>query len=394
LKIIRVAEYVHPDLGSISANEYSICKALAARGHKVTVFSSDIAPSRDEINLSWNELQLTTNPRIVLSKALINLGGDMPIMPDLGWKLRSADADIIHAHEYYNYTSLTAFLVASKSRVSFTYTQDRYYQINRPFWRVPFLVANSTILKMIRERPRLVTALSTAASRFLVAQGYPRNRISVIPMGVDVEKFRPLNQEEAREYLGTRDAPTVLTIARLHPSKNVSSLIQAMTIVKRSVTNAKLVIAGRGRLIDRLRREAYNLGLRDVVFFTKRVPDDEVPLIYNACDVFVLPSLYEPFGLVVLEAMSCGKPVVVASVGGMQDTVRENRNGFKVPLTDTKGFVRTLASKILALLQHADLRDKFGEAGRQIACVSYTFKAIAEKYETFYERFLQESSGR
>jgi len=392
MRIIRVSEYMIPWLGGILANEYHVCKELALLGHEVSLFTSDIVPSRYIPRIKSDRSEEVDGFRVVRSTAVMNLGGDMPIMPDLMFKMKNVDADIIHAHEYYNYTSLMAYLVAKKKGISFTYTQDRYYWIKRKVWRLPFWLGNKTLFKFVREAPEIVTAFSMAASEFLAGQGYPSEKISVIPIGVEVSRFRPFKDYWFREYLGIgEENPIILTVARLHRSKNLDGLLRAMFQVKEEVNDAKLVIIGRGPREEALKTLAMSLRLtEDVFFISELIPLEKMPSVYNACDVFVLPSLYEPFGVAVLEAMACAKPVVVSDVGGMGDTVVDTRTGFKIPIDSGEKFVSLLSTRIIKLLNDRRLRGTMGISARERTESLYDWKVIAKSYDAFYKRLKED----
>lgn len=392
MKIVRVSEYMLPWLGGTSANEYHICKELALLGHDVILFTSDMAPGRYLFSGKYQKAEEQLDGfKVVRSAAIMNLGGDMPIMPDLISKMKKVDGDVIHAHEYYNYTSLIAYLVAKRKKIPFTYTQERYYWIKRKTWKLPFWLSNKTLLRAVCKAPKIVTAFSVAAKEFLASQGYPTERIFVLPMGVDTSRFKPFEDNWFREFLHLEEEiPVVLSVARLHASKNLKSLLRAMVLVRKIIKEAKLIVIGRGPQEEFLRNMAINLGLKDNVFLiSEPIPHKKMPSVYNACDFFVLPSLYEPFGMAVLEAMSCAKPVIVADVGGMMDTVVEGETGFKIPLRNEEEFVELLSTRIIELLSDRKFSKKMGMLGRSRVESFYDWKVVAKSYDVFYKELLE-----
>ncbi len=374
--------------GGMSAFEYYLCKTLARMGHEVTLLTSNIPPGRTLLPRKErfsSEGEVEDAFLVKRASATFNLGGDMPIMPLLRLELKKLEADIVHAHEYYNYSSLVSWTSSRARRIPFTYTQDRYYSVKRKAWQPFFRFLNGTLLRSVRNSPKLVTAFSKAAADYLSGQGYPQERISTIPLGVDTGKFSPAQEGWLRSRMGFHDDLVVMSVARLHPSKNLESLINAVRKVSAQKRNVKLVIVGRGPHLIRLESQVRDLGLEDLItFYTEPVPYSEMPGLYNSCDLFVLPSFYEPFGMAVLEAMACGKPALVSDVGGMRDTVVNGETGFKIPLNNRVTFVNQLASKIIDLLDEPDSLHKIGRAARRRVELLYDWQIIARRYDEFY----------
>ncbi len=378
----------HVRFGGMSSFEYHLCKALAHMGHEVTLLTSDIVPGRNSLSRGDRitiETEVETGFQVKRTSAIANLGGDMPIMPLLPLELKRIETDVIHAHEYYNYGSLVSWALSKARKIPFTYTQDRYYFVKRRVWQPFFRLLNGTLLHTARNSPRFVTAFSAAAADFLSSQGYPQGRISIIPLGVDIAKFAPIGEGWLRNHLGLQDDQVVISVARLHPSKNLESLINALALLSHHNKKVKLVIVGRGPQSSQLQAHIRELGLeKQAILFTEPVPYDNMPGVYNSCDLLVLPSLYEPFGMAVLEAMACAKPVIVSDVGGMRDTVANGQTGFRISLTNQSTFTKELASKINELLAQADLRRRIGKAARERVERLYDWEIIARSYDGFY----------
>jgi len=149
-------------------------------------------------------------------------------------------------------------------------------------------------------------------------------RVRVIPGGVDLRRFKPAaSREEARRELGwPLDRPIVATVRRLEKTKGVDNLIDAIGEVRRTIPDVLLVVAGSGSLAREFERRVEEGGLERWVRFAGYVPDDRLARLYRAADWFVVPSVaYEGFGLVVIEALACGTPVLVTPVGGMPEIV-------------------------------------------------------------------------
>ncbi|MCY4529160.1 MAG: glycosyltransferase, partial [Chloroflexi bacterium] len=210
--------------------------------------------------------------------------------------------------------------------------------------------------------------VSTEQERSDVSRLYGTDpgKISVLPAGVDLELFRPAEKPEARRSLGLPEGNVVLSVGRVEPLKGFDILLMAMASMdERSDTT--VVIAGGDEEdspeFERLRELAQSLGLGDSVIFTGSVSQDELSVYYNAADVFVLPSYYESFGLVALEAMACGVPVIASRVSGPRSFVKSGETGYLIDRRCPEPF----AQRLDVLLHNPMLRESMGRAARSRA---------------------------
>ena len=210
--------------------------------------------------------------------------------------------------------------------------------------------------------------VSTHIERDDIAKLYGTSgaRARVIPPGVDLSLFQPVDTLAARRELGLADKRVILYVGRIEPLKGLDILIKAVSMLH-DAANAKLIIVGGGpeddAEMERLKNLASQLDISDIVSFTGAVSQERLPTYYSAADVFVLPSWYESFGLVALEAMSCGTPVVVSRVGGLRTFVENGKTGYLVPWRCPEAFARSMDM----LLANPALRDAMGSAARRKA---------------------------
>ncbi|UCB60274.1 MAG: glycosyltransferase family 4 protein [Candidatus Bathyarchaeota archaeon] len=239
----------------------------------------------------------------------------------------------------------------------------------------------------------LVITVSNAMKDELIELGFPEKKIRVCYNGVDPEKYSPEQIDEAkrkqiREHYGLKaEDKMILFIGRLVWVKGVDKLIMAMPHVLKTIPNAKLVIVGLGDMEEHLKTMVKGLKLEEAVKFRfEFVPEEERIAHYAACDLAVFPSLYEPFGIVALEAMSMEKPVVVGASGvsGMREIVITNgpeQCGFHVnpndPVDIAWGIVSTLKDPAREL--------ELGKKGRERVLAEFTWDAIAEKTLKVYD---------
>lgn len=225
-----------------------------------------------------------------------------------------------------------------------------------------------------------VIAVSEATKQDLVnLYGTLPEKISVIYAGVQPH-FRPIEDTLAiRTRYGLSDAPFILTVGTLQPRKNHLRLVQAF--VRMDAPDHKLVIAGgKGWIYDEVRAEVERLGLAGRVLFPGFVADEDLPALYSAAEMFVYPSLYEGFGLPVLEAMACGTPVVTSDTSSLPEVVAGGEAGLMVNPLD----VDALAEAMGRLLLDATLRANLIEKGRAQAA-GFTWEKTARQTLALYE---------
>lgn len=162
--------------------------------------------------------------------------------------------------------------------------------------------------------------------------GASPEKISIVPCGVNLELFKPTGKEKAKRELGLGDDKIILCVGRLEPVKGIEQMVKAIPLLQ--AKNVKLVIiGGEGNSpyeMEHLRRLCRELNIEDKVAFHGLVKQDELPGYYSAADVCVISSYYESFGLVALESLACGTPVVATDVGGSKNVIREGETGYVV----------------------------------------------------------------
>lgn len=224
---------------------------------------------------------------------------------------------------------------------------------------------------------------SEAMVRFYDA---PAERIKVIPCGVDVDLFRPFDRNEAKQKLGFGEDGVVLFVGRLDPLKGVDILLRAVAQLERADTTRTIIVGGgeADAEMARLRALCSDLGIAERVSFLGRMAQHELPLYYSAADVSVIPSYYESFGLVALESMACGTPVIASRVGGLPTIVKDGVNGYLVPWRCPEPF----ADGLDVLLGNAAIRQSMSDASRQTA-ESMSWTAVVDNLLNAYQALLQ-----
>lgn len=186
----------------------------------------------------------------------------------------------------------------------------------------------------------------------------PPHRVRVIPCGVDLSLFCSIERDAARARLGLEGRPWLLFVGRLEPIKGLDTLLMAMTILKgrsayRSRAAGLIIIGGdNGQALNQgmnraIRLEMAALGIEDRVFLMGPKPQAELPLFYCASEACILPSRYESFGMVALEAMACGRPVIASRVGGLSYAVRDGETGLLIPEGDSHALAEAVERLLL-----------------------------------------------
>ena len=212
--------------------------------------------------------------------------------------------------------------------------------------------------------------------------GISPEKVSVIPAGVDTDIFYPVPKLEARVGLGLPDKETVMYAGRVEPIKGLDILVDSFKILNET-RDVHLVVVGGSlsgdRELDALRQRSKQLGILEKITFTGSVNQSELGRYYSAADVFVLPSHYESFGLVALEAMACGTPVVASRVGGIPSFVDDGETGYLITWRSAEPF----ADRIEMLLENLDLRNFMSERAR-VKANSMNWSTVAAEVADYY----------
>jgi len=220
--------------------------------------------------------------------------------------------------------------------------------------------------------------------------GVPSQRITVVPCGVDTDVFRPLDKAAMRRKLGLgAKEQIVLFVGRIEPLKGIDVLLRAVSHLDGHFR--VLVIGGDGK--DGARKSelaalAAELRIADKVTFLDAVPHESLPTYYNAADICVVPSYYESFGLVAVEAMACGVPVIASRVGGLKETVKDGQTGYLVPWLCPEPF----AERLELLLNNEPMRLSLGR-GARAAAERYHWSEVAARVEDVYHDLVSQYRG-
>jgi glycosyltransferase involved in cell wall biosynthesis len=389
LAIALISEHASPlaalggvDAGGQNVHVACLAGALADRGHRVTVYTRRDAPDlpcRVELRDGVEVHHVPAGPAEPLPKdELLPYMGEFGRYLARGWRTRAPD--LVHSH--YWMSGLAALRATRAHGLPLLHTYHALGTVKRRHQRhadtsPPERIPGETEIGLGCDRV-IATCRDEAAE--LTRMGIPPHKIGIVPCGVDPDRFTPKGPAAPRGPYPHR----LLQVGRLVPRKGAAVAVAALA----RLPGTELVVVGgppADRLDDdpevrRLRGIARDAGVADRVRFTGAVPSEEVPPLLRSADVVVCPADYEPFGIVPLEAMACGVPVVASAVGGQLDTVADPGTGRLVPPRDPEALARAVAG----LLADPAGREACGAAGRRRVLSRYGWGQVAAATEAAY----------
>lgn len=373
------------DTGGMSVYVRQVSRCLGKLGIAVDVFTSHPHPELPPV------VELGENTRLIhLPSEQFQESGKMGLFPHL--------ADLAcAAHTFGKEQSLEYHLVHSHYWLS-----GCAGQILADWWKVPHVVMLHTSAraknralkaevepelrseseeKLLASASLIIAATAHEKNDLVDLYGAPKEKITVIPCGVDLEMFRPLPREQARSRLGLASKRIVLYVGRIEVEKGIALLLEATAILSEEDRPSVIIVGeeeGDADEVDRLRLLSERLGLARHIEFRKAVEQQELPLYYSAADLCVFPSHYETFGLTAVEALACGTPVITSPVGVMAEA---NRPAGVVLLKERSSAV--LGALLYRMLKDSDLLARMAKDARS-SVQDLSWPLVAEKVAARY----------
>jgi D-inositol-3-phosphate glycosyltransferase len=385
------------ETGGMNVYVREVSRELGRMGVGVDVFTRSQDPSIPRV-VSLGErarvVHLAAGPEASMARERVYDHLDEFVDGVDAWRIAgSIDYDLIHAHYWLSgVAALTLKARWSVPVLQMFHTLGRLKnRVARSAAELEPRVRLDEETRIVSETDRIVAANVVERAELLRDYAAHASRIATIPCGVDTDLFSPGDRAEARRRLGLDERPLLLWVGRIAPIKGLDTLLDAVARLSARGHAVQLLVVG-GEADEpadgpeaSLRRRIARLGLDGAVRFIGPQPQSVLPAYYVASDVTVLPSYYESFGMVALEAMACGSPVVASRVGGLVTTVRDGVTGFLVP----DGDVGALVERIESLLADPDLRWRVGREGvrwaaqHRWACVA---EAVCKEYAALEAR--------
>jgi len=373
MKIALVSPYDFAYPGGVVNHISSLEHQFTKMGHEVRV----IAPASKAVPTFGDRFIPIGRPRPIPSSGSI---ARVTISPWLSSRIKPVlsqeNFDIIHLHE-----PLMPMLCTTVLRLSNTANVGTFhafhgspgYDFARPFGKL--------LLK--RWFPKLDGRIAVSESAREFVNKYFPGHYNIIPNGVDLEHFSP-NVSPIDEFGDGK--LNILFVSRLEKRKGLNYLLKAYHQAKKEVPNSRLIIVGPGtRLRNKYEKQVIGSGLKDVIF-VGRVTYDELPRYYKTAHIFCAPATgRESFGIILLEAMAVGKPIIASNVGGYADLVTDGVEGLLVPPKDEEELARALIS----LMTDESLRQQMAASGK-LKARNYSWEHIAQQVFDYYLKVLSE----
>ncbi|AUB56446.1 MULTISPECIES: glycosyltransferase family 4 protein [Methanobacterium] len=372
MKILQTPIRFYPFIGGVENYVYYLSQELVKKGHQIRVLCANEPQSIPEELVEGIGVK-----RINYIGKIANTN----ITPGLPCAISKENFDIIHTHIPTPWSADWSYMASKFKDKPLVVTYHNDIIGNGAAHHIAKLYNNTALKLLLNHAAKIIITQPDYLQSSPYLKKY-EDKIEVIPNGVDVNKFKPMSS--------TKEANSLFFLSLLdefHQYKGLDYLLKALEIVKGEVNDVKLVVGGKGKLLDYYKKMANNLGLENNVEFHGFIPHEKIVEYYNKCSVFVLPSIsskQEGFGIVALEALSCETPVISTDIVGVSDDLKEVKAGIIIPPRD----VEKLAQSIIELLTNPELSEKMGVNGRKLVKEKYTWLKIAEKAENLYEKVL------
>ncbi|WP_135366255.1 glycosyltransferase family 4 protein [Halosimplex halophilum] len=380
MKVALLSIMYPPDSGGAETYAYELSRALAQRGHQVDVYTA----TTERLPKDLDHPSGVTVERLFKRRKI-------PVLETIYYSLRARSVVDFSEYDIIHGTMMPASTIALTPGLGMTDvpivltshgTSLGEFRSHNPDSFIDYLLkyglhpGNFVLDNIAARTVDSVIAISEHVENELSNYYNISDKATMIPHGVDTERFQPKNKihsaVDPKLY-------NILTVGRLGPRKGIGLAIRG--IAELDSPDVRLLIGGTGRHEDRLRELAQSLGIKEQVKFLGYVPDDELPLLYSSVDVFSLTSRYEGLGLVLLEAMACGTPVVATDVGGVSTVVNDGNNGYLIS-RDRSEF----AKRILELKNPEHLKKMSDEAKR--FGQSSSWADVARRVENVYDELV------
>lgn len=383
------------DAGGMNVYVRELACHIARLGLPVDIYTRRTSPTTPEVQQicpGVNVITITAGPAAPVDKNQL-----LQYMPEFAaeaalYSLRNGVRyDVVHAHywlsgwaahllkRYWNTPFLQMFHTTAHMKNAVSKAIDRETDQRAAYEHRLGQTADSLIAANPDERADLIWRSHT-----------PPDKVCTVPPGVDIDLFQTADRATNRAKLGIdQDRPVILFVGRIDPIKGIDTLVDALELVHQQMSTVQLVLVG-GDLDERgnptgplavVRDDVVRRGLEGAVRFDGSQPQDQLIDYYAAANVVAVPSRYESFGLVAVEAMACSRPVVASRAGGLAFTVEEGVNGYLSPVGDAEAF----AAALLRVLEDPSHAETLGLNGRTTA-ERFSWPVVASQILHIYQR--------
>lgn len=384
MKIVMSILRFKPAIGGGEEHVHQLSKKLEEKGHRVVIFTSDLKThypkptylSKERIKESYDGLSVKHFHAICTSR-------EYPVLQGFTRSLFKEDFDIIHAHGYGYFTSDTSSLVSFIRKKPLVLTTHGFFPASKP---VNPLLQEAYVtfsrLWLLKRVSKLICVSRADAMHY--KKLIDSSKVTVISNGIDIECWSQLPKQGKFRAMFESKGPVIVSMGRITHVKGYQYLIQATPRILKDFPNAMIFIAGPDcGYLSYLKMLTHDFGVNKHVVFPGSIVGEKKKELYVDADIVVVPSIDESFGMVALEAMACGKPIVATSVGGLFDLVKHGVNGLLVKPRHPS----ELAKAILTLLKKPTLAMKMGYQNRKDA-KKYSWSKVVQHVEKAYHEAL------
>lgn len=386
VKIAQVTPYFLPVEGGVERHVLNLSKELVRRGHEVEIFTC--ASTRQSESLEHSAV--VEGLRVSRFESVMSLGEFGRVWPGFAREVLRGQFDVVHAHSFrHPHTDLAMLAAKLGGSVSVLTTHSPFHpgEVRGPLARALVPIYDNLFAPTTLAYFGSVISLTAEEAGLLAKMGVSADQIVIIPHGVDKEHFLPGDPALFTSKFGLEGRDIALCLSRINRTKGLDVLLEAFSSVAAKAPNLTLVLAGgctspkEERFLAELQEMTRALGMESRVVFTGRLTDAEKASAYEACTIFVLPSIYEPYGIVLLEAAAHGKPLISTRTGGPKSIIDDGVSGILVAPGDR----RELAHALLSLATKRAVAERMGEEARRMA-KGHTWERVAEATERTYLR--------
>ncbi|MEO0021326.1 MAG: glycosyltransferase family 4 protein [candidate division WOR-3 bacterium] len=381
LKILLVSAAYRPYPSGVSEHVHNLASALTTLGHSVTILTTHFPKFQKLAPVDNIEVPIIRYGKAILlplNRSYATLPVGAKLSKQIAAFLRSYHFDIVHCHGFF-FPEISYWALIHSNSVNVVTSLTAGFKIHR-FGSPVFRMIFSKEIKKIHGK----IAISNRAR--MAIEPYLPGEYRIIPSGVNLKLFQPGYKPKIEKKTGEK---IILFLGRLDKRKGLEVLIQAMPDIINSVPNTRLIIVGQGQRKEHYVKMVHELGLAKRVAFLGAARADELPSYYCSADVYCSPALGgETLGIVLLEAMACGVPVVASNIPGYDETVSHLNDGILV----TPGNSTELAKAIIKVLSDNSLRANLINAGLQKVTNEYDWSIIASKTIDYYYELMKNRS--
>jgi glycosyltransferase involved in cell wall biosynthesis len=382
-RICLVTHFFPPHMGGIEKVSYEQSSRLAESGYEFDVLTSKV---KGQIEHPAKGIRVFAYSGLKLAESF---GVPYPILTVEAYKQFAQvirNCDLVHAHGHVYMSSYLAGMLAKKYKKPFIVTQHNTWIDYRSWLNIMENLNDLTIGKSVLKRADRILTVSKETMKYVLRLGADKTKTSVMYNGVDTNCFRSAKKGESREKLGLPKNRTIIfSVRRLVYKNGLDTLIESAAIVARNNPDILFVVAGKGPSKQLIEDHIKELGIEENTKLTGFVPDELLPVYYNAADYFVLPSASgEGLPLVLFEAMACGLPVIATAVGGTPEIIEHMKNGVLVPPMNPEA----MAEALLKLLAKEELGRGIGEEAKRSIKNRFTWEENVRRLAKIYSEFI------